>query len=42
MKTRKIKPAPAKGKSNPFDSALLHLGQHILPQQPAVGTLNKS
>jgi hypothetical protein len=33
MKTNKSKFADKQAKSNPFDKALIRLGQHFLPQQ---------
>lgn len=35
MKTRNNKPAQKKMSTNRFDMALLRLGQHLSPQQPA-------
>lgn len=42
MKTRKNNPIKKTDKS-PFDKALIRLGQHLIPQQPAehaIGTLS--
>lgn len=36
MKTHKNKFADKKTNSNPFDKALIRLGQHFLPQQQPV------
>ena len=36
MKTYKDKLVTKKAKSSAFDAALLRLGQHFMPQQPAV------